>query len=277
MDMSKLNSPDSSFMHAYRTPPAHRTRSTTVAMRTPPTMTKHRPKAKAKLKFPRKRDLPMKGVKSRKAPKQLGSKLSRDGWETVLTAMAGQMRPSAYVGDANHEIFYRPLVTGGTKDDQDMGQCMRPKARPRPPFYYAEDRLQYLVPTTNQVIRCHVVICFATHGKPNEGDEAMHKLKDCRFDDCLNPLHLSWGTKSENHQDHLRGPRRLGKRKEPSPSKKGTSKAKHSKVVHSTAGPARVREDTEVRRMGPSQTTKVTRSASSTVQGVMTRAKAKPK
>ena len=188
-----------------------------------------------------------------------------------MTAMAQQMRPSAYDATAHpdgptYRIFYKPLVAGDTYDEQDKGECMRPKVAPAPPFYYAEERLRYHVPTTKEIIRCHAIICFAAHGPPSEGDEVMHKMGECRFDDCLNPLHLRWGSKLENRKDHLLGPKRLGRRKR----NKAKPGAKHSK-----GGTARVTAEYEARRIDASTTGKVTRSAAVTMQGVITRSKAK--
>ena len=50
-----------------------------------------------------------------------------------------------------------------------------------------------------------------------------------------------------------------------------------SKGKHSKAGAARVSKEFEASRIGPLPTIKVTRSASGTVQGVMTRAQSRAK
>lgn len=213
----------------------------------------------------------MKGVNSGDGPEQLGSNVSKAVWHDVMTAMAGQMRPSAYVATdypkgPTHRIFSKPLVTGDTYDDQEKGRCMRPCTTPAPPFYYEEKRLQYHVPATKQVIRCHTIICFAAHGPPGKGDEVRHKMGECWFDDCLNPLHLGWGTKAENRRDYLIGPRRLGRRKKPD-DKSGAKHGKRKTV--------QVKHMIEARRMAKLATTMVIRSASDTVQGVITRSKTK--
>ena len=79
----------------------------------------------------------------------------------------------------------------------------------------------------------------------------------------LTPCILSWGTKADNHQDYLLVTRQLGHRE----AKPGT--------VSSVAGTARVRGETEARRLGVA-TTKATRARSGSSNGVTTRAKAKP-
>ena len=94
---------DLAFMHACRqsTPPARkRNRSANVDLATPPTMTKHHDAYDPKPVFPRKGKLRMHGVRSKQAPWQLGGKLSEAGWHTTLTAIAQQMLPSAYDGQA---------------------------------------------------------------------------------------------------------------------------------------------------------------------------------